>query len=327
MKFYKMVCLAASAAAIFAAVLGVAPCRAELADRILAVVNDDIILLSDLEQMVTPYREKLMQTGYSESQVRSYLAEQRSAILEQMIVDKLTDQQAKRHGITVDEKEIDNTIERISKVNNMPRDQLLRMLKLEGLTYEAYRKQVKEQMLRARLVNVEVKSKIIITDDEVTAYYAAHQDQYAGQTKYQLRHILMRVTSQSQEERERVHQQMQSLYQRLQSGEQFSELAKLYSQADTAADGGNLGSFESRLLAASVRDALQGLKAGQFTPVLETEQGYQIFYIEEIVQTGGKPLAEIKPEIQDKLFAEEVDRNFKEWVKELRKKAHIQIMD
>jgi peptidyl-prolyl cis-trans isomerase SurA len=302
-------------------------CHADLVDRILAIVNEDVILLSDLEQAMAPLREKLKQAGYSETQQRVYLSDQQPLMLQKMIDDKLTDQQAKRLNVTVGEEETDKAIERFKAINKMSAEDMSRMLKLEGFTNETFRDQIKEQLIQTRIVNREVKSKIVITDVEIKAYYDAHQNQYTGVTKYHLRHILMKTASQSSDERENVRLQMQRIHERLKGGETFVSLAKVYSQAATAQDGGDLGFFETRLLATPIRNALAGLASGQFTPVIDTEQGFQIFFVEELVQTGGKSLQEATSEIQDKLFAEVVEEKFKTWHKELRQRAHIQILE
>lgn len=301
--------------------------RAELVDRIVAIVNDDIILLSDFERAVSPFRERLKQSGYSDARIDALMATERSAILEQLITDTLTDQQARRHGISVGEQEVDETIERVQKMNSMSDDELQRMLRMEGLTYEMYRKQLRDQMVRARIMNREVKSRIVVTDEAVRAYYEANRERYAGETQYHLRHILMRASAHSPADRARVMMEMKAVYARLQAGEAFDRLARIYSQAGTAADGGDLGLFETRLLAESVREALQGLAPGQFTHVVETEQGYQIFYVEDVIHAGGKSLEEVKEEIQEKLFAEMVDQRFDAWMVSLRERAHIQIIN
>ena len=301
--------------------------RAELVDRILAIVNEDIILLSEVEQAMTPLREKLKQSGYSEAQQRIYLADQQAPMLQKMIDEKLTEQQAKRLNLTVSEEDTDKAIERIKAINKMSTGDLDRMLKLDGLTQEKFRNQIKEQLIQTKIVNREVKSKIVVTNVEIKGYYDAHAKQYTGVTKLHLRHILMKPATQSAEEREKVHQEMQRLYERLQGGESFVSLAKVYSQAATAPEGGDLGAFESRMLAAPIRDAISGLKAGQITPVIDTEQGFQIFFVEEVLQSSGKSLEEATPEIQEKLFSEEVEEKFKTWLQELRQHAHIQIVE
>ncbi len=299
---------------------------AELVDRIVAVVNDDIILRSELDEAMAPIRKQLEQSGYSEVQQKIVLDNQKQKALNGLVDEKLTDQQIKRYGISVSDGAVDQSIERIKSINNLSDDDLKRALDMEGVNYDTYRRQIKTQMLQSRLVNIEVKSKIVVTDQDIKAYYDANQSQYAGQTKYHLRHILLRVDSSLESERERVLEEMRELEKQLKRGASFAEVAKAHSQAATAAEGGDLGFFESRLLAASIREALKDIKPGELTPIVDTEQGYQIFLVEEISSTG-RSLEEASREIEDKLLSEAREKKFKAWLEELRERAHIQILD
>lgn len=298
---------------------------AELVDRIVAVVNDDIILLSELNQTLAPLKKQLEGSGYSETEKEIILANQEEKALDSLIDQKLTDQQIKRYGITVSDAAVDRSIERIKAVNNLSDEDLKRVLDMEGVTYETYRQQIKTQMLQSRLVNIEVKSKIVVTDEDIQAYYDAHQSQYAGQTKYHLRHILLRVDSPLKSDREKVLEQMKQLEKRLKRGASFAGLARSYSEAATATDGGDLGFFESRLLAAPVREALEEVRPGQITSIVDTDQGYQIFLVEEITNTG-RSLEQASQEIEEKLLSEAREKKFKAWLEELRRKAHIRIL-
>lgn len=300
---------------------------AELVDRIVAVVNDDIILMSELEEAMTAISITLDQQGYTRSQQTRILHEQRPSVLGRLIDDKLTDQQVARHNIQVDEADIEVTIQRIMSANRMTEVELRRALKLGGTTYDDYRQEIRNRVLRARLLSREVQSKIVITDSDIRAYYNSHQDLYTAITKYDLRHILIRVSpGAGQMEKMRIYQQIHELHKRVQGGEAFDKLAEMYSQADSASQGGHLGVYSANSLTEQVRDALQGLAEKGFTDVLDTEQGYQVFYIEKIVRSGGKNLEEATPEIQEKMYADVVDQKFRSWLEELRQRSHIQTM-
>ncbi len=302
--------------------------QAELVDRIVAVVNDDIILLSELETSLRALGATLDQQGYNQSRQSTILYEQRSAVLGRLIDDKLTDQQVVRHNIQVDAADEEATIQRILAVNRMSDDDLRRELELSGTTYEDYRRKVRKRILRSRLLSREVQSKIVITDSDIEEYYDAHQELYAGFAKYDLRHILMRVASfADQIEKMRVYHQIHDLHKRLQAGEAFDQLARLYSQADSASNGGHLGIYQAQALTDQVRTALKGLAEKEFSAVLQTEQGYQIFYIDKILVSGGKSLEEATPEIQEALHADMVDRKFQSWLQELRRQSHIHIKE
>jgi peptidyl-prolyl cis-trans isomerase SurA len=301
---------------------------AEIVDRIVAVVNDDIILASDLDQVLKPAEASLKNRGYASIDRQRIIDSQRGQVLERLIYDKLTDQQVRRHNLKVKDTEVDATIQRIRSANKLTEEELRRALDLDGMTFDAYRKEIRDKMLRTRLVNREVKSKIVVTDKDIKSYYNAHKDQYAGSTKYDLSHILLRVSPEAnQAERERVKDQINLLRERLQAGEPFDKLAGLFSEAPTASRGGRLGVFGTNLLTEEINQALKGLNAKQYSQVVETDQGYQIFYVENIISAGGKTLEQATPEIQEKLYAEVVDRKFKTWIEDLRKRSHIQILE
>ena len=302
--------------------------HAELVDRIVAVVNNDIILLSDLNQAMATIGATLNAQGYSQSQKDQILKEQRGKILEQLIYDKLTDQQVQQYNIKIGDHEVDATIERIRNLNRMTNDDLRRRLESEGVPYEEYRKQIKEKMLQARLVNREVKSKIVITDEDIQAYYNAHKDEYGVNTRYELRHILIKIPPPADADAKKdALGRINHIYDMLHKGESFEKLAREYSEAPSAERNGSLGVFDMTILSDQIKQALSGLEAKQFTKVVDTEQGYQIFYIESIMQTGGRGIDEVRSEIQEKLYADVVDRKFNEWIKDLRLRSHIQILE
>ena len=114
-------------------------------------------------------------------------------MLDRLINQKIEDQEIKRLKVKISEEQIDRTIERIKETNYLTDEQLRAALAKDGLTIEEYRKKIKSQILRTRLVNLKVKSKIVITNEDVKAYYEEHIEEYGGKQKYHLRNIIMRV--------------------------------------------------------------------------------------------------------------------------------------
>ena len=110
------------------------------------------------------------------------------------------------------------------------------------------------------------------------------------------------------------------------AGESFETLAMMYSESSMSAKGGDLGWFEFDNLSPQLQNALKGMAAGEYTPVLETDLGYQVFFVEDVVTNPGKPLEEVSPEIERLLFNEVVDKKFKSWIEDLRKQSHIKII-
>jgi peptidyl-prolyl cis-trans isomerase SurA len=299
----------------------------EVVDRIVAVVNDDIILLSELDESFKPYADRIMALGYSLDEERQALFNIRDEILNQLIDQKLTDQQIKRSKITVSDNEIDSAIERLKETNFFTDSELREMLGVEGLTMEEYRKRIKDQILRAKLVNLEIKSKIVITKEDIKSYHKSHIDKYGGIKKYRLNNVIMKVPSfASEEEKLVVLEKMEMVLTELKAGKPFDIIANIYSDSSYVSDEGGLGLFELKELSPMIQEAIKDMKAGEFTPVIDTDQGYQIFYIQEIVNIPGRSLEEAFPEIEDIIYKEIVDKKFRSWIDELRKMSHIKII-
>jgi peptidyl-prolyl cis-trans isomerase SurA len=311
---------------IFFAAAGISA-ASELVDRIVAVVNDDIILLSELEKEIKPYKEKLSSMGYSKEQELQMLVELRKDMLDNLIDERITDQQVDRLGISVSQEDIDKAFQRVQKIRSLTEEQLRKVLAREGLTMEEYRKQLKEQLLRSKLLDYEIKSKIVITEEDIKQYYETHLEEFGGEKKYHLRTIIMRTPSYAdKEEKDRVREKMEEVHNQLEKGADFAEMARRYSESSLAAEGGDLGLFKLEEIAPQFREVLEGKSAGSYTSVLDTEQGYQIFFIEEIVETSAKAIEEVSAEIQNRLYQEQVNAKFSAWLEDLRENSHIKVI-
>ncbi len=296
----------------------------EIVDRIVAVVNDDIITLSELNQVTGPYIKKINADGSPSEREKTEIYKIQDNALDKLIDRKLEEQEIKEAGITATDPEIDGAIETIKKNNSVTDEDLREMLAREGLTMAHYREQIKKKILRSKLMNYQVNSKIIVTEEDIRTYYEAHKDEFSEEGKYHLRHIIMRVpryaTTQAKKD---IVARMEMVHERLKQGDSFEKMAREYSEPPLAKKGGDLGSINTNILSDQIQTALNGLKAGQFTAVLDTEQGYQIFYVEDVFQTRVKPFEEVSPRIQGKLFNEMLDEAHQAWVSELKKKSTI----
>lgn len=305
-----------------------ASAAAEVLDRIVAVVNEDIILLSELKERMEPYAQRIRKQGFDLDKERQMLFKVHEEMLNRLVEEKLTDQEIQRNDIKVDEAEIDGTIERIKAANSFTDEDLRRFLEQDKMTMEQYREQIREQVLRTRLVNYQVKSKIVITEEEIRAYYDSHPEIYGGKVRYRLRNILMRASNFSGDAgKQSVQEQMQQIRSRVEAGESFADLARRFSQGPAADDGGNIGEFAEETLSPQIRAALDGLDPGQTSAILDTDQGLQLFYVEAINPVDAKPLESVREEIHQKLFTEVVDKKFDSWLENLRSQSHIKIIN
>jgi peptidyl-prolyl cis-trans isomerase SurA len=298
----------------------------EIVDRIVAQVNDDIITLQDLNAALKPYIEKIRSMGYPPEQEQQLLFKARDDVLNEKINDKLTDQEIQEEKISIDEKDIDAAIERVKEMNHLTQEQLGVELAKEGMSIEDYRKTIREQMLRSRLVNLKVKSKIVITKEDIKSYYDKNPEKYSGKKQYHLRSIVKKLPDYADEAgKKAILDELASIRLKLDGGESFETLAGQYSDF-LAEYGGDMGLFTLDELSPEIRSAVSSLKEKESTPVIDTDQGFQIFYLENIVVTPGKPLEEVSGEIEEILYKNVVDEKFKTWVNGLKEKSHIKII-
>jgi peptidyl-prolyl cis-trans isomerase SurA len=248
-------------------------------------------------------------------------------LLNRIIERKLTDQAIKRNNIEVSEKEIDAALERIKEGRSLTEEDLRAGLAQQGLTIEEYRKNLKQQLLRNILVNREIKSKIVITEDEIKKYYDAHSEKYAGETKYHIWNIFIRVPDFAAESAKQLAlEKMESVATKLKQGQTFESLAAQKPDSPKAPEGADLGLYQLEELSPQLQKAVKDMKAGDFSPILDTDMGYQIIYVQKIIKTDPKSMADVKSEIQQTLYDEAVDNRFQTWLQNLRKKSHIKII-
>jgi peptidyl-prolyl cis-trans isomerase SurA len=299
----------------------------EIIDRIVAVVNSDIITLYDLNRALKPYQENIKALGYETEKERETLFQVRKDLLDQLIDSKLADQEIERAQITVSESDIDETIERLKEVRSITDEQLREGLARQGLTMAEYRKEMREQILRTKLVNREVKSKIVVTKEDIKAYYDSHQDAYAGEKKYYLYNIFVRLSPEADtSEKEDALRQMENAMARLDQGIAFEDLVNQLKDSSSRAQGTDLGLYRAEELSEQLQGAVEKLSAGEYTEVLNTDFGPQIIYVQKIQETPAKSLDEVESEISEILYNELVDNKYQDWLNDLRNRSLIKII-
>jgi peptidyl-prolyl cis-trans isomerase SurA len=306
-----------------------APCQARVVDRIVAIVNDDVISLYDLNQEMKPFVKKIKSMGYPEDKEKQTLYKLRSQILNRLIDQRLADQEARRMKISVSDEEVHNTIERIKQAGQGTDEDLRNALAAQGITMAEYREKVRDQLLKSRLVNREIKSKIAIPPEEIKAYYESHPEEFGGQKVYHLYLIFKQFPVDADEgQKEAVEQELKDALQKVRAGEvSFSALAEAISDAPQASSGGYLGAFELKDLSQQLRPLLAGMKDDDMTPILKSDQGLQVFWIEKIDVKTGKTLEEATSEIERKLYNQKVNEKYQVWIQELRNKSAIKIIE
>lgn len=288
---------------------------AETVDRIVAIVDNDIITLAQLNKETDRYRKNIDSSENSDEKKKILMDELNKKMMESLIDQSLTQQEAKKYNIEVSEAEIDGAIENVKKIKSLSKEALEKAIGHEGLTFKEYRDSLKKQILQARLINYAVKSKVVITEAEIKKQYEANAEKYADNKKYHLRNILMQDKGKIDE-----------VKLKLDNKEDFSGLAKQYSMASNASDGGDLGAFDIASFSTGIKDSIASLKKGEHSAVIQTAQGFQIFFVVDIEHGDTKTFDQARDEIQENLYREQVGEKFETWLGSLKKKAHIKIL-
>jgi peptidyl-prolyl cis-trans isomerase SurA len=297
-------------------------------DRIVAVVNDDVITQHDVDVALRPYLENLKTQGVPSDVQRQSIARLSREAIDSLIDAKLTEQEAKRHNITVGEEEIDQHIEQLKKTHKIGDEEIRVMLAGQGLSMEEYRRDIKGVIQRTKLVNREVRSRVVVTREEIAEYYQKNLAKYGGSRKYHLWNLFIRIPSNAaSEQRAAAQAELRAALGDLREGRSFEELARRYAGRGEGVQGADLGFFSVEELTPQLREVVKIMKPGELSPLVETEFGYQVLFVQELQDSPGRPLSEVEAEIMDILYRERVDGKIKTWLSDLRRRSHIKVIE
>ena len=262
--------------------LGTTPSRIVPVDRIVAVVNDEVITQNDLSERVNLVVRQIQKQG-GQLPPADVLTRQ---ILERMINDLVQVQLAKENGIKVDDATLDRTIERIAQENNLPLPQFRQALEHDGIKFPRFREDIRNEILLARLREREVENSVVVTDAEVETELAREARESSGDSEYNLAHILVLVPSQATPEQieQRRRKAVQALSE-LRRGANFAQVAATYSDAPDALQGGTLGWRPSGRLPGIFLQTIEKLQPGEVSDILRSPNG---FHIVKLLDKRGK---------------------------------------
>lgn len=297
---------------------------AEPLNRIVAFVNNEVITLHELNSRIKEL------TGMTPVELKSrgeeVFRDARQQILEMMIDEKITEAKIKELRISVSQRQVDEAVERVKADNRWTQEDLKSALQNDGLTYESFLGKLKKDLERAQLVHVEVKSKILITDERIRKYYEEHKDKYAGDVKVHLAGIVLLRKRAGQEEGERLQKKGEEILELLRTGGDFGGLAKSHSEGPGAEDGGELGAFRLSQLEPELRNILKDMPVGGNSGLIERPNGIQIIKLLGREGGEGKGLNDVKDAIYSAIYQEEVNDRYMAWIKELRERSYTKII-
>lgn len=292
------------------------PVQAEVTNRIVAVVNNEIITWMELEKKMG----QLLPPGTPVNN-----AEIQKQVLFQMIDQKLLEAQIRKLNLQVGKEEIDKAILRIQDEQGIKSPQeLAAALTRGGITEEELRTRLKDQILRFRLISREIGSKIVFSEDQISAYYQKNKSKFEPAERLHLAQIT--VLNSDYPNPEAAKAKIEEIAALLRQGEPFAALAKKFSRDPSAAQGGDLGIFLVDEIDPLLMPVLSPLKPGETCPVQSTPEGWRIVKLISRETTKAASPAETREKIQEMVYQAEIEARAEQWILKLRERSSIQIL-
>lgn len=270
-RIHRLICAVALMAALSA--------QAQVLDKVVAVVNKDVVTQSELnirQQMITSQLKRKGTALPSAAQLRSQ-------VLERLIMERIQLQQAESVGIRVDESMLDRAIGRIAEDNKMDMTAFRKAVADEGFSWEQFREQIRTEITLAQLREREVDSRIDITNAELDAALSNQDNNAMASSEFQLAHILLRAPEGATPEQwKAVMRRAEDVLALIKQGEDFSKVAATYSNAQDAMQGGVLDWRPFRRLPEIFAERLTGMKKGDVSPILRSPVGLHIFKLVDV---------------------------------------------
>lgn len=300
--------------------------RAELVDRVAAVVNNDIITLSEVEARIAPDAQRLRaETDLGKrAALRTELVKKGVDLL---IGEKLMESQVKDLNIEVADSEIEMGMDDVKKQNNITTEQFEGLLAQEGYTLATYKTFMRKHLARLKLVNLKVRSKVKISDEDLKAEYARWAHDESNEFEVHGRHIVVPLSaSATADQIEKARLKAQALMEEAKKpGTDFAALAKKKSEGPSAADGGDLGFFKRGVMAADFERWAFTLPVGGISDPIRTKLGWHVLKVEEHKTLSAPPFDEVKDQLRDRMLRGQLEKYTEQYVQELRAAAVVEV--
>ena len=311
-----------------ASLLSATASAGNLLDRVIAVVNDEIILDTEVLQATEmEARQALANVDRDSAEGQRRYDELRRRVLDSQIEKLLVAQYAREQKIYVNEEEMRSAIKDVVKNNNLTDESQLReALKGQGLTWDAYSSMLRQQLLQLKVVNTAVRSRVTVGDDEVRAYYAQTVRQVAGdQLQVRIQQIIIPVGKGVPpqivaDKRSKAAKVVEGA----RNGQDFLSLCSKFCE-DGAKGDGDTGLVSRSELPVELREVVTTMDANDIRGPIKSERGFYIIRLMEKKDAEVRPFEEVKETLRRQLYEQQVEKAVTSWLKELRRKAHVDV--
>jgi peptidyl-prolyl cis-trans isomerase SurA len=306
------------------AVLAAAPGDRRLVDRVAALVNGEVVTLSELvARSGAEYRRAdAMPPGPARDKARAKALQD---AFDLVVAERLVEAEVKNLGIEVTEAQIDGAIDDVKKRNNLSDDTLRQALASEGMDVKTYRARLRKDFENHLLIMAKVQNRVKVSDDDVRNYYQSHPQEFAGDDQVKLRLILLTVAAgAAPAEDARVKSSGEVVLARLAAGEDFADLARQLSQGPGASSGGDLGWVKKGTMPIDLERVAFALTPGQNSGLVRAKTGWIILKAEDRRTSSAPGFDDVKERIREKLAGQQAETYRKQYLDELRREALIE---
>lgn len=289
-----------------------------LVDRIAAVVNDEVITLSDLKRAAKPYLSQ------NRSEERRHLLY--CDVMRQLVEEKLMAQQIKEADITVTDEEVEKAIADILRTNRITDEELEQAIRARNMSMGQYKEDLKTQLIALKLQDMKVRSRVTVPESDIKAEFEARTRGQPREEILKIRHVFFKYSDDDNAAvRANALERARAAQARIQGGEAFEDVAKDVSEGPTAAQGGDLGDVNRKGLLPELERALRDKKPGHLTGPIQTSNGVHVVRLEGREFKAQVTYEQERGKIYKELYQREVEAQMKAWLQELKQASALEI--
>ena len=297
-------------------------CGQDIVEAIVAVVNEDIITLSEYKKEYDSRMRMLRAQLQGEDLIKQQEI-MKENLLESLITDKLLLQEARKLNLNVTEQ-VRMTLDNIKRENNLNSDEeLRRALAQQGITYEDFIRQMEQNMLKQNIIFNMVGSKIVIDDSEIVSYYKVHREDFIEPVEYTLKMIYIAKEGKSSEE---IESKKERIDERLVASEDFGQVAGELSEGPEKDSQGDLGSYKRGELQKELEQAVENLEVNTVTPWLDMQGAWVRLKLVGKKDRRLRDFQEVRKEIEGIIFEERQQEELGKYMLDIRSKSYIKIL-
>ena len=308
---------------LYAVLLFPACLKAEIVDGIVAVVNNEVVTQAELNAILLPLYTQYKST-YSDEELLMKIDEAKKNILYKLIEDKLILQEAHKIGMPATDEEVAERLEQI-KSQFSSSEEFKSALASQGLTVVDLKEKYREQIMIKKMVNREVRSRVSVTPIEIALFYEKNKDDFNLPAQVKVMTIMIRKSEADPESNTDSLKKIKMIELKMAEGEDFTKLAREYSQDPSAVDGGDMGYINKGQMMKKIDEVIFSLQPGEISETIETPVGYHVFKIVEVKEAGAESFDEARMQIENYLFQEKAKERFDEWMTNLKENAYISV--